>query len=62
MKISKEELLSATKRQRRFGPVSSTSEEDYDIVALPEGIEEQYGFKINPVIHKRLFKRQFFSN
>lgn len=41
------------KRQRHLGPfVSSTSEEESDanaIVALPEGIEEQYGFKINPV-------------
>ncbi|GAA5810959.1 hypothetical protein MFLAVUS_004387 [Mucor flavus] len=37
-----------TKRQRRTGPTLSTSEEEYDVVALPEGIEELYGFKINP--------------
>ncbi|OBZ87594.1 Choline-phosphate cytidylyltransferase B [Choanephora cucurbitarum] len=40
------------KRQRHVGPhVSSTSDEEFDsnvVVALPEGIEEQYGFKINP--------------
>jgi hypothetical protein len=33
-----------------MGPVLSTSEEEYDgRVELPAGIEEQYGFKINPV-------------
>lgn len=44
----KEDPALSAKRQRRFGPVSTTSEEEYDIVSLPEGIEEQYGFKINP--------------
>ncbi|KAI8885918.1 hypothetical protein K501DRAFT_331620 [Backusella circina FSU 941] len=37
------------KRQRQLGVVFSTSEEEYDgRVELPAGIEEQYGFKINP--------------
>lgn len=39
----------SNKRPRRIGPMTSTSEEEYDVVALPPGIEEQYGFKINPV-------------
>lgn len=51
--LPKDELIPIAKRQRHLGPfVSSTSEEESDanaIVALPEGIEEQYGFKINPV-------------
>ncbi|KAI8371815.1 hypothetical protein BD560DRAFT_395521 [Blakeslea trispora] len=50
--IPKDEVALAAKRQRQAGPVvSSTSDEEYDstvLVALPEGIEEQYGFKINP--------------
>jgi hypothetical protein len=50
---NKLELQPNTKRTRHVGPmVSSTSEEEFDgnaVVALPEGIEEQYGFKINPV-------------
>lgn len=52
-KIVKDELEPNTKRTRHVGPlVSSTSEEEFEgnpLVALPEGIEEQYGFKINPV-------------
>lgn len=48
--LTNEELEPITKRQRQTGPlVSSTSEEETDIATLPEGIEEQYGFKINPV-------------
>ncbi|KAL9540724.1 hypothetical protein MBANPS3_009526 [Mucor bainieri] len=50
--LPKDGLIPMAKRQRHLGPfVSSTSEEESDanaIVALPEGIEEQYGFKINP--------------
>ena len=53
--LTKEELIPSAKRQRHLGPfVSSTSEEESDanaVAALPEGIEEQYGFKINPVSH-----------
>lgn len=56
----KEDPALSAKRQRRFGPVSTTSEEEYDIVSLPEGIEEQYGFKINPVILFSLKASNFF--
>lgn len=57
--LTKEELQPNTKRTRHVGPmVSSTSEEEFDgnaVVALPEGIEEQYGFKINPVSLSLIF-------
>ncbi|CEP08551.1 hypothetical protein, partial, partial [Parasitella parasitica] len=52
LSLSKEEIMPTAKRQRHLGAfVSSTSEEESDanaVVALPDGIEEQYGFKINP--------------
>ncbi|KAI9486708.1 MAG: hypothetical protein EXX96DRAFT_604801 [Benjaminiella poitrasii] len=41
----------AAKRQRQLDSVSSFTteeEEETPLVALPEGIEERYGFKINP--------------
>ncbi|KAI9366258.1 cytidylyltransferase-domain-containing protein, partial [Pilaira anomala] len=40
--------LPTSKRPRRNGPTLSTSEEEFDSVALPPGLEELYGFKINP--------------
>ncbi|CEG73083.1 Putative Choline-phosphate cytidylyltransferase [Rhizopus microsporus] len=44
-----QELSPVTKKLRQFGPNLSTSEEENEhLVCLPPGIEEQYGFRINP--------------
>jgi hypothetical protein len=46
-KTKQEQITPVSKRARQVGPISS--EEENDIPCLPPGIEEQYGFKINPV-------------
>ncbi|KAG1218924.1 hypothetical protein G6F35_007923 [Rhizopus arrhizus] len=45
-KTKQEQITPVSKRARQVGPISS--EEENDIPCLPPGIEEQYGFKINP--------------